>query len=334
VNIRGRYPAAFGVLLLALVLFGPAGLQALEINDGLIRLVLHELTGRFSLYYLTDPMTESYEPLFTHQDPRTSFLAVNRNGSVYRLGENPAFAITIEKNRTNPAIVFTSPFMRIRQEFVFIKTAGSLESNGIKMTVSVKNMSPDLCRAGLRVLIDTNLGESPGAVPFVTNTRSVTAETLISGESERDLFWISRNRRLALMGSIFAGPDAKPDLVHFANWKRLNDLPWKIGYSQGRNFNYPPYSTGDSAVCYYYEPAALAADGELRYAIFLAAEDPGGFVFREEISPGQREADLAMLRELMARLDQFIAGEIRMSPEEIADMEQAVNRFKARYQTR
>jgi hypothetical protein len=238
-KIRERRPFALGVLILPLALRGQAGLQALEFKQGLIRLAIHEHTGRFSLDYLTDPVAETYEPLFTHQDPRTSFLAVNLNGRVYRLGENPAFTITVEQNKAGPAVVFESPFLRVRQEFAFIKTAGSLESNGVKMTVRVENLASELARTGLRVLIDTNLGESSGENPFVTNTQVIAAETIISGASE-DLFWISRNSRLSLMGSVFAGAETKPDFLHFANWKRLNDLPWKIGYSQGRNFNYRP----------------------------------------------------------------------------------------------
>jgi hypothetical protein len=91
---------------------------------------------------------------------------------------------------------------------------------------------------------------------------------------------------------------------------------------------------GDSAVCYYYEPGALPPGEQSRYTIFLAAEDPAGFGFSDEISPAQREADFNTMRDLMARLDRFIGGEIHLSPEEIVDMEQTVNRLKARYDLR
>jgi hypothetical protein len=132
------------------------------------------------------------------------------------------------------------------------------------------------------MLLDTNLGEGTGRTPFIVNNRSIGAETLINGGSGR--WWVSKNETLSLMGSISApeGPQGKsPDTIHFANWKRLNEAPWKSNYSEGRNFNYPPYSIGDSAVCYYYDPVPLSRDQEISYTIILAAEDPAGFEYRQ-----------------------------------------------------
>ncbi|MDR1576577.1 MAG: hypothetical protein LBS37_11275 [Treponema sp.] len=317
------------LLFCAACVFAPRGLAALEFRQGLVRLVIHENTGRFSLFYLADSETDRYEPLFSHQDPRTSFLAVSVDSRVYRIGENPVFTIRVEKNQAKPAIVFESPFLRIRQEFTFIKTPSSPESNGVKMTVRLENKESRQVRAGMRLLIDTNLAEGFGEYPFVTDTQVITAETAIGFESE-DRWWVSRNSRFSLMGSIFAGQDAGPNFLHFANWKRLNDLPWKVGYTPGRNFNFPPYSVGDSAVCYYYDPAPLPSGATASYSIYLAAEDPAGFGFKTFISPEQREADLILMRDLMGRLDLFLAGEIAISGEELADMERTIAQIKAR----
>ncbi|MDR1253374.1 MAG: hypothetical protein LBK62_14630 [Treponema sp.] len=309
----------------------PIGLNALEFRQGLIRLSINETTGRFSLYYLTDPSQDRYEPLFAQEDPRTSFLAVNVDSRVYRLGENPVFTIRLEKNQATPAIIFESSFLRVRQEFSFIKTPSSLETNGVKITVRLENKDSRQSRVGMRMLIDTNLGEGFGENHFVTDTQVITAETIVTGDTG-DRWWVSQNSRLSLMGSIFAGVDTQPDFLHFANWKRLNDLPWKVGYTQGRNFNYLPYSMGDSAVCYYYEPAPLPSGETTSHSIFLAVEDPAGFGFKAVISPEQREADLTLMRDLMIRLDQFLAGEISMSREELADMERTIAQIKARYE--
>jgi hypothetical protein len=311
---------------------GPARLEALEIRQGLIRLDIHEKTGRFSLSYLTDPIADRYDPLFTHQDPRTSFLAVNVNNRVYRLGEASIFSISIdESNSAAPAIVFQSPFLMVRQEFWFLKTPGSPEINGIKIAVHLENLDTKAAAIGLRMLIDTSLGEGQGETPFETDRRRVSSETGIGGD-DLDQWWISRNNRLSLMGSIFAGPDARPDFLHFANWKRLNDMPWRIGYSQGRNFNYPPYSMGDSALSYYYEPVPVPSKERLNYGIFLAAGASAGFGFRAA-SPesNQREEDLNLLRDLLALLDRFLAGEISMTADDLGSVEQTIAQIKTRY---
>jgi hypothetical protein len=340
--------------LLLLFMPGPAGPGAAEFTDGPVKLILHEDTGRFSLYHMNDMTTERFEPLFAAQDPRTSFVSVILNDKSYRLGESPAFRLRLEGE--GPSLVFQSSFLRVREEFSFIKTAGSSLTNGIRITITLENTGPREVNLGLRFLLDTSLGEGKGgAPPFLTDLRPLEAETLISAGDE-DGRWITRNSALSLMGSIGAGVEQGPDLVHFANWKRLNEAPWKTGYSAGRNFNYLPYSIGDSAVCYYYEPRLLARGDTFARTILLAVEDPRGFTPHDADSAGgpplppqetvplpqadsapapapadDRDADIALLRDLISRVDRFVAGEISITEEDLTVMEATITRLKARY---
>ncbi|MDR2257960.1 MAG: hypothetical protein LBE14_02295 [Treponema sp.] len=336
-----------GFLLIALV----PNLGAADFSDGRIRLTLHEGSGRFTVSYMSDMSKETYEPFFVDQDPRTSFFSVMVNDKIYRMGESSAFRVRTEEASSGPCFVFESAFLMVREEFSFIKTAGSSLSNGIKVTVTLENRGPQQTDLGFRFLIDTNLGEGiHGEPPFLTDTRPIASETAVDG-GDSDQWWISRNDRLALMGSISAGVEEKPDIVHFANWKRLNDVPWKTGYSPGRNFNYLPYSIGDSAVCYYYEPRPVSR-GEIRmFTILLAAEDKNGFAsyfagfqndlsrFLKETVPldgeapsaDSRQSDLILLRDLINRIDSYAAGETAITEEELAAMELVISRIKARY---
>jgi hypothetical protein len=347
-----KRPLFFPVLCLCSLLGGiSAGLGAADFTSGRVRLTLHKDTGRFSLYYMPDPGDEKFEPLFVTQDPRTTFFSLISNDKTYRLGESAAFRFRLEEDGPNPSIVFESSFLRVYEEFTFIKTAGSSLANGVQITLSLENLSPQQVSLGLRFLVDTNLGEGIyGVSPLLTDKRPIDSETLIT-LNENDRWWISRNDKLSLMGSISAGVERRPDLVHFANWKRLNEAPWKISGSPGRNFNYLPYSIGDSAVCYYYEPRPLSRGEIFRYTILLAAEDENGFVpFADAgknvsppsektvplpadipFPPGSKEADLALLKELITRIDQYMAGEIDITEEELANMETVVTRLKARY---
>ncbi|MDR1100042.1 MAG: hypothetical protein LBL28_06120 [Treponema sp.] len=347
-----RRPVFFPALCLVFLFGGiSAGLGAVDFTSGCVRLTLHKDTGRFSFYYTPDLSGEKFDPLFVTQDPRTTFFSLISNDKTYRLGESAAFRFRLEEDGLNPSIVFESAFLRVREEFAFIKTAGSSLDNGIQITLSLENLSPQQVSLGLRFLVDTNLGEGVhGAAPFFTDKRPIDSETLITLNDD-DRWWVSRNDKLSLMGNISAGVERRPDLVHFANWKRLNDAPWKTSVSTGRNFNYLPYSIGDSAVCYYYEPRPLSRGDTLRYTILLAAEDENGFVSYgdkgKDISPpsdktvplsgdlplpaGSKEADLALLKELINRIDQYVAGEISLTEEELALMETTAARLKARY---
>jgi hypothetical protein len=344
-------------------IFFSSALGALEISQGRVRLCLHENTGRFTLYYL-DEAEGRREPFFSDQDPRTTFVALNVDDRIFRLGESIALRMGLEEG-TAPAFVFESAALAVRQEFSFIKTAGSSVSNGVQIRVQVKNLLPKQINAGLRFLIDTHLGEKSSGAPFLINKRGVVSETLVAGENER--WWVSRNESLSIMGSIFLKNGGSPDYVHFANWKRLNETPWKCDYIKGRNFNYLPYSVGDSAVCYYYDPAPVSANGELTFTIMLAAEDPAGFeetrlmpVLPERPNNAQRqnppysfqfyqdsefpvdfewyraagnskEADLALLASLIERLDMYINGKIEISENELTSIELTISLLKARY---
>jgi hypothetical protein len=249
-------------------------------DDGYIRLILNNKTGSFSLYFLSDPQMVRYEPLFNADEPLASFLSVNVDGNIYRLGGSRQFTTKIERLNGNPALVFESPFVKVTQIFSPVKTSGSSVANGVMITIKVQNTAAQKSSIGVRMLLDTNLGEGRKMVPFLTNTQVVSSELLLEGNSD-EKFWVSRGRRTALMGSIVSPVDGDgdlplgkgPDLVHIANWKRLNDAPWRLSYSKGRSFNNLPHSVGDSAVCYYFGPEIIDRDKILTYTVFLTTED-------------------------------------------------------------
>ncbi|WP_461251722.1 hypothetical protein, partial [Treponema sp. R8-4-B8] len=244
-------------------------------NDGYIRLVLNNKTGSFLLYYLTDTKTRRYEPLFNVEEPLASFLSINIDGKVYRLGNNKQFQTKIDRINGDPAIVFESPFVKVTQIFTPVKTSGSEATNGVMITIKVQNTSSVKSAIGVRLLLDTTLGEGRRRVPFLTNTQVITSETLLEGHSS-ELFWLSRGSKTSLMGSIVNPVESLgkgPELIHIANWKRLNDAPWKLNFTQGRSFNNLPHSVGDSAVCYYFGPEILDREKILTYTLFLTTED-------------------------------------------------------------
>jgi hypothetical protein len=244
-------------------------------DDGYIRLILNERTGGFSLYYLSDPQTMRYEPLFNSNDPLASFLSVYADGNVYRLGNSRQFTTRIERYNGDPAYIFESPFLRVTQVFTPVKTSSSQTANGVMITIMIRNTGTQRSSAGVRMLIDTNLGEGRRRIPFLTNLQVVSSEILLEGNTD-ERFWVSRGSKMSLMGSIVNPVESLgkgPDLVHIANWKRLYDAPWSLKFSPGRSFNNLPHSIGDSAVCYYFGPDTLDRDKTTIYTVFLTTED-------------------------------------------------------------
>ncbi|MCL2808725.1 MAG: hypothetical protein FWD24_01525 [Treponema sp.] len=253
------------VFLLFFVLFFISGIIfAADIRVGNIRLVLNERTGNYLLYYLTNGR---YEALF-NREQTTSFTSIYVDGNIFRLGNRP-FRTRFENQSGNPSVIFEVSNLRVTKVFTFIKTVSSHAVNGVMITYNIQNISNSNIFMGLRVLIDTELGEGRGLTPFFTNNREITNETLI-GITANDMYWISRGRRASLMGSIINPIDntaKKPDFIHFANWKRLFDAPWMLNYLEGHTFN------NDSAVCYFFEPTILETGRTISYSIILSAED-------------------------------------------------------------
>jgi hypothetical protein len=253
-----------------------------ETKDRFVRLLINEKTGSFSLFYLTDVEDMRYRPLFNHRNPSATFMDVNINGAAYRLGKTKAFTTRMERYNEDPVVIYESSFAEISQMFTPIRTLNSPNANGIKITITLRNKSENEITAGLRFLLDTSLSEGQKNIPFVTDNINITGETLVESSAEEN-YWLTRGKYVTLMGSIKnpegESPSVKaPDFLHFANWKRLSDVPWKAPYHEGRTFNLMPYSINDSAVCYYYEPDTLLRGEAFTYTVFLTTEDTSWYL--------------------------------------------------------
>lgn len=335
------------VYIFLFVLLFPVTLGAAEFREGRIKLVLHENTGRFSLYYLTDIKKETYEALFVDQDPRTSFLGILVDDKAYRMGESSAFRLRINTDSSaKPALVFESAFLSVSEEFSFIRAGSGTLVDGVRIDIRLTNKGERQIPVGIRFLLDTKLGEG-GSAPFSTDKRVIGSETLVSPK-DGDQWWFSKNDTAGLMGSIQVPGVDPPESVVFANWKRLNDAPWKSSVSPGRNFNYLPYSVGDSALCYYFETKPLDRGAERVVSILLAAASDQGFssfgmapendVSRllNESSATPSSADLALrtdlitLRDLLQRIDALLAPGATVSEDELTAMETVIRKLKDR----
>ncbi|MDR3174268.1 MAG: hypothetical protein LBU19_08470 [Treponema sp.] len=357
-------------VLVFLILFFHASLFGAEYTDGRIRLVLHPQIGRFSLYYLVDPSRQNYEAMFMDQDPRTSVLTLSYNGKAYRLGESPEFTVREGGTPQAPALIFESSFVTVTEEFNFIATGSSGTANGVWISFVIENKSRRRIQAGLRVLLDTKLGET-GSTHFSTDIRSIEEEMILDA-STQDKFWISGPpREFSLMGSVSASVNRIPERIHIANWKRLNDVPWTLEFAQGRKFNNPPYSIRDSALAYYYEPVRIDREGNISFSLLLASWDPQGFsslhslrvprnpgqVFETEeveeiqaiqaiqaiqeiqeetpifpdVNPAIARSDYNALLNIIEQINAYLDSGVPISDDDIASIEQDLNRIRSRY---
>jgi len=319
----------------AFFIIGAVPLGSLEIRQGCVSLFLSEDSGRFSLFGLNEEQ-KRYEPFLADKEPRTSFIEINIDGKVFRLGESTAFNVRLESGGLSPALVFESKTLRIRQEFTFLQTAGSADTNGIRMTIRITNLQSRQINAGARILLNPRPAEETGTSLLFFNNQGIGVETVIAGSIDR--YWASRNGQLSLMGSVRALSGESPDYLHIGDWTQLNKASWTSASGKSRAANRRINIIENPAVCYYYNPKPLPQNGEVSYTIMLAGEDSAGFTrfSLSNIIPypaigNSKEADLALLTDIMKRLNQYMNGDIEIPEQELASMQQIITRIRQYY---
>ena len=326
---------------------------SLEVINGNIRLVLHENLGRFSVYILEDPTKRKYTSFFLDQDVRTSVISVVVDNKIYRLGESGSFKETAEETSTGAKFTWESRQLEITEEFTFASSSGSGKTDSIFITLTLKNISGNPIKLGVRYLFDTYLGESHNHHFKTDVLDNMINETVIEKKSMVN-YWISQNIKKEKTGlQVITGISGvtAPDRIIFANWKRLNESTWTYISSDTRDFSSRPYSINDSAVCHYYDPVVVESGNTRKIILMMGNMNEQGYQDSDAILedtytaiitsadgslPDRIKSDITVLENLLVMINKKIeAGEL-ITDKDISIMEQIIEEIKAHvenYQT-
>ena len=202
------------LLVILLTALSVVSLTALTISDDSLELVVHEKSGRFTLYAVHSDGTK--KSLFVEDDPRTTILTVLAGSKIYRMGDSFEFRQVVTGGGNSATITWTSSSLKVTESF-------TLEGAAISITVAVQNVSEQALSIGVRYLLDTYLGEKgehfrADGLPVRTETDYVWAtpnEIVSSNGTGTQLVILTTDRSIT-----------EPDRIVLANWKRLNDAPW------------------------------------------------------------------------------------------------------------
>ena len=276
--------------------------EALEYTKGRIRIVLHEEIGRFTLYYLADLKQKQYRALFSDEDPRTSLLSILEGNNVHRIGDSYEFKRKAEIVGQGVRYVWDSNKLQIVEEFVPIASSAAPLEDGVKLTVSVENVSEQDLSIGVRFLFDTYLGEDKSK-HFTTDGKAEITRELSIPKKEMIQYWVSpdpdSNNEIGLQCMTSGEGISVPDSIVFANWKRLNDSRWTYETNPSRTFMYPPFSFNDSAVIHYYDAMDLPKGATRSITIVLGNRSASGY----DISGKQRSDDINTLLQQATSVD-------------------------------
>ncbi len=332
----------------------PLFVSGLTLEQGRIRLVLHEDNGRFSISYLDDIEKEKYVSLLFRRDPRTSATGLLLNNKIVTLGSSNAFEQTVEKTVSGARFIWVSPQLRIVESFSFVKSDPNGLADGISIEVEITNQSEAIQNVGIHLLFDTYFGEGQDAHFVTSDNIQIEKETGYTLRMPQNWMSPADNNNFSGMQSVLKGSGITlPDRVVFSNWKRLSESLWNIQVQENRNFNLLPYSINDSAVCQFYDPMKLSPAASRSVAALigaytgtpflsagaaLGADDSIGQVLSasNSIDPEDVNAaiqqDLIAVNDIISNIDSLLSFPDEITQEKIEIIRRAVQNLNARKQ--
>lgn len=238
--------------------------------------------GRFAIETTGGaPMEEADDnkPLvYGRPKPWTSYSTLKINNVNYvfggstkrRAGADANYGEVTEGPKISDNQIYTSTLIdgiKVEQILSIVKssTTGLFDTTQIKYRLI--NNSNQEKEVGLRIMLDTMLGQNDGA-PFRLADKAVTTDTLYLKE-ELPIFWQAfdsiTNPTVTSQGT-FKGPGVTaPDEVYFADWGSLADGDWNFDFNPGEEFVRKGEYEIDSAIAMMWEPKLLAPNEELTY---------------------------------------------------------------------
>ncbi len=166
--------------------------------------------------------------------------------------------------------IYTSTLIdgiKVEQILSIVKssTTGLYDTTQIKYRLI--NNSNQEKEVGLRIMLDTMLGQNDGA-PFRLADKAVTTDNLYLQE-ELPRFWQAfdsiTNPTVTSQGT-FRGPGVTaPDKVYFADWGSLADGDWNFDFNPGEEFVRKGEYEIDSAIALMWEPKLIEPNEEITY---------------------------------------------------------------------
>ncbi len=297
------------IILLALTV--STALCALDVEEGAVRLTLDEDSARFLLDVQPSEGGGDWIPLIFPEDPRTSGLDIREGNKVFRIGDGGEFRQVAEVTEEGVLFVWTSATLRVSERFRFIRSVGRDVADGVQIDIAITNLGEQAVPVGMRLLLDTYLGER-GNAHFTTPLRQqITREAeILPSAAESYIRSAPADGGGGLQVMLSGSGITTPEQVAVANWKRLSDSDWAYDVNEDRNFNRLPYSINDSALLLTYGEQVLRQNERYEVSVQMGGLADKGFLDPDSSAPvtdDTRVAALETLAKLLEQIDALLA---------------------------
>lgn len=244
-------------------------------------------TGRFGVKVTGgDPYRSGDEDqplIYGFENPWTSFTTVRIDGRDYvfggRTGKRSGGSGEFGRVITGPVLdeekgsirtVCRFDTVEIIQEIAVVESTTTMLPDTAKIQYTIINRDEKPREVGLRVVIDTMLGENDGN-PFRIGETAIETDTVFPQE-ELPEFWQAfdtlSNPRVIAQGTLKGREATPPDYLYFSNWGTVADHHWDVPLVKARDFTRAGEFELDSAAVYKWEPVTVAPADTCTYVVY------------------------------------------------------------------
>lgn len=209
--------------------------------------------------------------IYGRPKPWTSYTTIWLDGEHYifggetgrRAGAGGNYGNVVKKPHIDDGFIKTvTEFdgkLLVEQSLQIVKSSTTGLYDSVQIKYRVENINQKDQKIGLRMVLDTMLGENDGA-PFRIADEAVTTDKIYY-KKELPQFWQAfdsiSNPTVTSQGNFLGAGVTPPDQVKFADWGSMADGVWDFDFNPGEEFIRKGEYEIDSAVAMYWVPEFL-----------------------------------------------------------------------------
>ncbi|AHM57334.1 hypothetical protein EAL2_c20530 [Peptoclostridium acidaminophilum DSM 3953] len=218
-----------------------------------IEYAVNEYDGKFTIGTregTSNPNDDNKKMLFGHPYPGTSFTTINLDGEYAKY--TPDAESSISSGTTNMSEQ-TMGDVSVKQVLSIVKNSATQKEDVVQIKYIVTNNDGASHDVGVRIMMDTMLGDNDSAPFKVPNVGNVLYEREYTG-ADVPVYWQAfdsiENPTIVSQGTLRDGYNTAPDKVQFASWGDITDTLWDYEVSEYQEI-------GDSSVAVYWNPITI-----------------------------------------------------------------------------
>ena len=197
--------------------------------------------------------------VYGHPGGGTSYTTLNIDGNLYKYS---CGSTTCDLENGSLKTEGTRNNILVTQTGTIVTNPITGRKDIVRLKYHVKNTDEVSHDVGLRIMIDTMLGNNDSAPFRVPGYGGVTRDLEIAGDNIPQYYQVFdnlNNPSVVAQGIFYMNNELKPDKVQFVNWGRASNNLWEPGIAG---------NIGDSAVNSFWNPSVLMPGEEREYVTY------------------------------------------------------------------